>query len=307
MAKTVKKLGARGKNIQSMTGFGKGQQSSPDGKITVEVKSLNHKSLSITCTPFNGIFFLEENVKKIFEKHLCRGKIFIRISREEKKTGDSVKKVIINEKTAAEYLKKIKKIKKELKIAGEITVNDIIQLPGVIDNEKEEKTSNAWFYVEKALKEALKSLIEYRLNEGKTLAKDILLRVRNIGKNITKIKKYEKQSINEYRKKIKVSLEALSGDKEMIKNKLEEEVAGFARNCDIAEEVTRLSGHLEGFRKTVEKAEDHAGKKLDFIAQEMQREINTIGAKAASFSISKAVIEVKSEIEKIREQVRNIE
>ena len=293
--------------IRSMTGFGKGQQDSPGGKITVEVKSLNHKNLSITCNPFNGIFFLEENVKKIFEKQLYRGKVFIRISREEKTPGTFYKNIRVNENVAKEYLKKVMALKKTLKVSGEIEIRDILQFPGVIENDYEGKADNSWKNVEKALKNGLKSLMEYRLNEGQALAKDFLSRVKNIEKKLSLIQKYEKQSVDAYRKKIKLTFDLLPQDKELIKNKLEEDVAVFARNCDIAEETTRLSGHLIEFQKTVQGSKKDAGKKLDFIAQEMQREINTIGAKAASFNISKAVIEVKSEIEKIREQVRNIE
>ena len=204
-------------------------------------------------------------------------------------------------------MNKIRGLKKTLKVPGEIEIKDIIQFPGVIGNDCEGKADNSWKDVEKALKNALKSLMEYRLNEGQALAKDFLLRVSNIQKKLELIKKYEKQSIDTYRKKIKLSFDLLPQDKELIKNKLEEDVAVFARNCDIAEETTRLTGHLIEFQKTVQGDKKDAGKKLDFIAQEMQREINTIGAKASSFNISKAVIEVKSEIEKIREQVRNIE
>jgi uncharacterized protein (TIGR00255 family) len=290
-----------------MTGFGKGEQTSSLGKITVEIKSLNHKNLSITCTPFDGIFFLEEKVKKILEKHLYRGKIFIKIASEKKAPPGSFQKININEKMAKEYLKKIMKLQKTLNVKGAVTINDIIQLPGIIENDNEQNSGNTWSCVEKALNKAVKSLLKYRLSEGKALAADLLMRGREIEKNLKLIKHYEKNSIIEYRKKIKLSFKSLPHNEEAIKNKLEEEVAIFARNCDIAEEITRLSGHLAEFRKTARNAESYAGKKLDFIAQEMQREINTIGAKAASFDISKAVIEVKSEIEKMREQLRNIE
>ncbi len=290
-----------------MTGFGKGSEASPSGKITVEIKSLNHKTLSITCNPFNGIFFLEEDLKHVLEKEILRGKVFVKIYREEKVPGGFYGNVRINEKAAKEYISKIKSLQKKLKVGGEIGIRDLITFPGVIENSYGENGEDSWEYVEKAVKKALAKLVAYREKEGSALAKDFLARVKKISDQLSSIKKYEKKSIELYREKIELSAKTSTQENGSAKNRIEEDVAAFARNCDIAEEVTRLAGHLAEFRDTILKEKTDAGKKLDFIAQEMQREINTIGAKSASFDISKSVIGVKSEIERMREQVRNIE
>lgn len=292
--------------IKSMTGFGKGTQDSPYGKIAAEIKALNHRSLSITCSPFNGFFLLEENMKAVFEDKLFRGKIFVKVTNENVGMKKSLQKIEINENIAQEYLKKIGKLKKNLNLEGDLQIAELVKFPGVVENgtESEEKI---WPYIEKALKKALNKLIKYRKTEGVRLAKDFNARLRRIEASIRKIKKYGKQSVTCYRKKLVKSIREIAKNTKPDKSRLETEVALFAKNCDIAEEITRLKGHLASYKEAMSKVRADVGKKLDFIAQEMQREANTIGAKSSDFGIAKMVIEVKSEIEKIREQIKNIE
>ena len=293
--------------IRSMTGFGKCSKKTPYGEITAEIKTLNHKSLSVTCNPLNGFFLLEEKVRKILEKQLYRGKAFVRITRESVPGQKSLCKIQVNENVAAEYAKKIKKAQKELGVKGDLEIRDIIGFPGVIETSVERKSENKlWSYIAEALEEALDSLVGFREKEGLGLAKDFKARIAYIKKNIREIKRYEKQSVAAFRKKLAQTIKELT-EEAPEKEKLETEVAAFAKNCDIAEEITRMEGHLEAYADIVDGTETDIGKKLDFIAQEMQREANTIGAKSSDFRISNAVIEVKSEIEKMREQIRNVE
>ena len=293
--------------IRSMTGFGKGSAKSPYGTITAEIKTLNHKSLSITCNPFNGFFLLEEQIQKECEGKLHRGKVFVRLTKEATATSKPLNKAEVNQKAAEEYLDAIKKAQKKLNVPGEMTINDLISLPGVLEVNAEKRGEEIWPYAKKAMANAIDRLVKFRSAEGARLEKDFNRRLKAITSNIRNIQKYEKQCVAEYRKKLSKTLKEISREMAADKNRLEEDVAAFAKNCDIAEETTRLAGHIAAFGDAMKKSSEDAGKKLDFIAQEMQREANTIGAKSADFRISKAVIEVKSEIEKIREQVKNVE
>ncbi|MFC1480013.1 YicC/YloC family endoribonuclease [Candidatus Omnitrophota bacterium] len=293
--------------IRSMTGFGKGEQKCPYGKITVEIKTLNHKTLNITCNPFNGFFLLEERMNKVFQGKVFRGKVFVRITRESADSQKNLRKIEVNEDVARDYLKKIKKMQKNLGIGGHLQIQDLITFPGVTESSAERKEEEIWPYIKNATQKALKSLVRYRQKEGQCLAVDFNKRLRSIKESIREIKKYEKQSVSDYRRKMVKSIRKIAESAELDKGRLETEVALFARNCDVAEEVTRLAGHVTAYKDAMKKVKTDVGKKLDFIAQEMQREANTIGAKSSYFRISKAVIELKSEIEKIREQIRNIE
>ncbi len=290
-----------------MTGFGKASENSPYGEITVELKTLNHKSLSITCNPFSGFFLMEERVKRIIEGKIFRGKTFVRVACGNTEGKKPLQKVSVNETIAKEYLKKIKYMQKKLGVKGEVQIKELISFPGVLESSTEENGEKLWKYVKGCLEEALEKLVVFRTNEGKRIAKDFNKRLKVIEVNIKAITKFGKKCIEDYRKKLVKSIKNIAEQGETDKRKLEEEVASFARNCDVAEEITRLNGHLTAFRDSMKNVKADAGKKLDFIAQEMQRESNTIGAKSSDLRIAKAVIDLKSEIEKIREQIRNIE
>ncbi|RKY42136.1 MAG: YicC family protein [Candidatus Makaraimicrobium thalassicum] len=295
------------KMIRSMTGFGKGTEKCPYGRIIAEIKTLNHKSLSVVCNPFNGFFLLDEKIKRILEKKIFRGKVFVRIAREGGDGQKSLHKIEISANVAREYLRKIKKVQKSLGVKGEIQIQALIGFPGVMESSVERKEEKIWPYIRRALEKALEKLLEYRKSEGLRLAEDFNTRLRRMEKNIQKIRKYGKQSVAGYRKKLVQSIRDIAKNAEMEKGRLETEVALFAKNCDIAEEITRLKGHLVVYKDVMCNVKADAGKKLDFIAQEMQREANTIGAKSSDFRISQTVIELKSDIEKIREQVKNVE
>lgn len=293
--------------IRSMTGFGKGSEKCQYGTINVEIKTLNHRSLSVSCTSFNGLFLLEEKVQKVLAGKLFRGKVFVKVSKESSPGQATLQKVIINEKVAKTYLRKVKELQKAVKVPGEIQIRDILNVQGVIETASERKEEKLWPYIKAALEKAVESLTEYRDREGAQLAKDFNKRLKKMEAQLKSIRKYEKQSVLAYRKKLSKTIEEIAEKNELDKGRLEAEVALFARNCDIAEEITRLDGHISSYKDALENGKADVGKKLDFIAQEMQRETNTIGAKSSDFRISKAVIEVKSEIEKMREQINNIE
>jgi uncharacterized protein (TIGR00255 family) len=290
-----------------MTGFGRAAEKTPYGTITVEIKALNHKSLNITCSLLDGFFLLEEKLKGIFEGKVFRGKIFVKVTREGEGGQKTLHAIKVNESVANEYLKKIKKVQKNLSVGGELQIRDLIGFPGVVEYEAGKKARQLWPYIRKTAEKALKNLVEYRKNEGTRLSKDFIVRLGKTYKNLREIKKHEKQSISNYKAKLARAIRELPKNAKPDKGRVEEEVALFARNCDITEEIIRLQNHIATYKKTLKTTKADVGKKLDFIAQEMHREANTIGSKAADVRISRAVIEIKSEIEKMREQVKNIE
>ncbi len=293
--------------IRSMTGFGRGLIKGPYGIITAEIKTLNHKHLSVSCAPFEDFFLLEERIKSVLAKKIVRGKVFVKIVRDSTAARKPLKEIRINEDAVEGYVKKIKGIQKRLSLKGDIVIQDLLRFPGVIEQGAGEGEERMWPQIRKATEEALQGLLRYRENEGAALAKDFDKRLKRIRRALRDIRKYEKQSVEAYRARLGQMTRDATKKKETDRARLEEEVALFARNCDIAEERTRLENHVDACERVLRTAEADAGKKLDFIAQEMHREVNTIGAKASDYRISNAVIELKSEIEKIREQLKNVE
>jgi uncharacterized protein (TIGR00255 family) len=213
----------------------------------------------------------------------------------------------VNENVARDYLKKIKKAQGLLAVSGQLQIQDVIAFPGVVESSTAEKENQLWPHIKKASEKALSKLVEYRKNEGTRLAKDFTARLNKIHKKLQEVKKYEKQSVTNYKSKLMRAMRKISEDATLDKSRLNEEAAAFAKNCDISEEITRLDNHIAAYKKTLKATEPDVGKKLDFISQEMHRETNTIGSKAGDYRISKAVIDIKSEIEKMREQVKNVE
>ncbi|MDO8536280.1 MAG: YicC/YloC family endoribonuclease [Candidatus Omnitrophota bacterium] len=291
--------------IKSMTGFGKGEIKFPGGQIIVEIKTVNHKFFDASLKLPETIAPFEDRIKEVLQKKISRGKVNVNIIYENSGPKDEV--IAINKKLAKSYYTGIVGLKKALGLQEPIGLKELINLPGVINYAAtHESLTVLWPKLEKALLAALISLISDREKEGKALHKDFCKRVFIIDKMLAEIKSSSHLSIKEYRERFEKRVRLLTSGHEMDKGRLEMEVAIFAKNIDISEEITRLKNHLANFKRTLS-VNGEAGKKIDFIAQELHREINTIGSKASDFKISKNVIEIKSEIEKIREQAKNIE
>lgn len=288
-----------------MTGFGKGEARFKSGKVTVEIKTVNHKFFDASLKLPNGIIAFEDKIKEILQKKLKRGKINLNLTHD----GAFLKngKIAINKKCAKNYYSELEALKKHLGLQEEINLKDIIALPGVVSfDSMETGLESFWPKIKKAIDMAIDRLIVDREKEGKALYKDLTDRTKKIGKMLAVIKSRAHLNIDEYRKRFADRVKDLTGGRDIDMGRLEMEVAIFAKNCDISEEITRLANHLSNFDKTLS-AGGEVGKKIDFIAQELHREINTIGSKASDFKISKNVIEIKGEIEKIREQAKNLE
>lgn len=291
--------------IRSMTGFGKDEAKFSNGKITIEIKTINHKFFDTTLKLPNGIAAFEERIKEVLQKKIRRGKVNLNLIYD----GTVLKgeKISINNKAARNYYNELTKLRKSLGLKDDITTKDIIALPGVMAiGTMDEGLAEFWPKVKAALDKALDKLIADREREGGSIYRDLASRLKKIDKMLAVIKSRVHLNIEEYRKKFAERVKDLTGGRDIDMGRLEMEVAIFAKNSDISEEITRLVNHLSNFKKTIA-ASNEVGKKIDFIAQELHREINTIGSKASDFKISKNVIEIKSEIEKIREQAKNLE
>jgi uncharacterized protein (TIGR00255 family) len=291
--------------IKSMTGFGKGETKFPGGQIIVEIKTVNHKFFDASLKLPETIAPFEDRIKEVLQKKINRGKVNVNIIYENSGAKDEV--IAINRKLAKSYYTGIVGLKKSLGLKEPIGLKELISLPGVVNYAAtQESLTVLWPKIEKALSAALASLIVDREKEGKALHKDFFKRVAAMEKMLAEIKSSSHLSVKEYRARFEKRVRDLTSGHKMDKGRLEMEVAIFAKNIDISEEITRLKNHLANFKRTLN-VNGEAGKKIDFIAQELHREINTIGSKAGDFKISRNVIEIKSEIEKIREQAKNIE
>lgn len=291
--------------VKSMTGFGRSSAAFKNGKITVEIKTINHKFSDLTLRLPASVAAFEEKIKEVLQKSIMRGKVSLSLMCEGKFLKEE--HFALNREAAKTYYKELVKLKKFLDLSGEITIKELLLLPGVLSYEAGDgDLSKIWPAVKAAVEGAMKSLIIDRAKEGKALSADLFARVKKIRKLLEFIRSRAHLNIDEYKRRFETRVKALTGGRNIDMGRLEMEVAIFAKNCDISEEITRLENHLDNFGKTIS-AGGEVGKKLDFIAQELHREINTIGSKASDFKIAKNVIEIKSEIEKIREQAKNLE
>ena len=291
--------------IKSMTGFGKGVVNFKDARISVELKTFNHKFFELSCKLPQNLQPIEEKVKKQIRNKIKRGKLYLWVNCEQ--TYDKSLDIKLNEKKLKRYYSLLEKTKKKFKLKDDITLSQLLSFPEVIVCEpKKENTKILHRATLTALSKALNSLVSMRRKEGAALNKDLLKRTRNISKSVIKIKALLPKEINRYQQSLKKKVGKMQDKNGFRRERVEAEVALFAKNCDISEELTRISAHLVNFKNTL-KSSNEVGKVLDFIAQELHRETNTVGAKSSDFQISKEVIFIKGEVEKIREQVQNVE
>lgn len=291
--------------VKSMTGFGRATARAKNSKITVEIKTVNHKFFDVSLKLPNGFVAFEDRIKEILQKRVHRGKINLSLVFDGKSMKDE--RVSVNQKIAKSYRSELVKLSKYLGTNDVITMKDIITLPGVLCYEVSENAlAEVWPKVKESVEKAIDHLVVDREKEGRAIYRDLTGRTAHIAKMLAVIKTRAHLNIEEYRKRFADRVKDLTGGRDIDRGRLEMEVAIYAKNSDISEEITRLQNHLVNFNTTLA-GNGEVGKKIDFIAQELHREINTIGSKASDFKISKNVIEIKGEIEKIREQAKNLE
>lgn len=291
--------------IKSMTGYGRGECEENNRRFVIELKSVNNRYLDINIRLPKHLISLEDNIRKYISSRVSRGKIDVFVSQE--KFSDDDIKVVLDEQVASYYYNVYSELKKKFNLQEEITLSLLAKAPDVIIIEKnEDDVETVWDTMKKALDEALSVFIDMRTKEGLKLKQDILERCMIISEKVNLIEKRNPSIIDEYREKIKLRVSEFLKDVEIDESRLLNEVAFFADKVNIDEEITRLKSHIEQLRLSLE-SDEAVGRKLDFLIQEMNRETNTIGSKANDLSIANLVIDIKSELEKIREQVQNIE
>lgn len=292
--------------IKSMTGFGRGEFTDGKRNIITEIRSVNHRYSDITVKMPRRYNFAEDKIKSIVKEVVNRGKVEVSLVVESITEEDiSIK---LNEMVAAQYIENFKKIKESFSVAGDITLEMIAGLPDVMKNvpdvEDEEEVMTA---IEESLRTALHSYDKMRMAEGQKLAEDLTMRGELVRKYVNQISERAPEIVKEYTMKLNERIrELLDGMIEIPEERILTEAAIFADKTSITEELVRLDSHITQLHHILG-AGQSSGKKLDFLVQEMNREANTIGSKANDGEITNTVLEIKSEVEKIREQVQNIE
>jgi len=291
--------------LRSMTGFGRGEAQGLGKKITVELKSVNHRFGEVVLRMPKQYVALEEKARRLVQEKVARGRVdgFISVDQYDEK----IPTVKVDKALAASYHKAMEDLLKGLGMSEAIRADHILAVPGVIILENPAEDVEEWWPVlEEALRGALGGLLEMRESEGGRLKIDLLDRLERIRKMTSEIEVRSPLVVEEYRSRLVQRLSEWLADSTLDMNRVMAEVVVFAEKSSITEEIVRLKSHLSQAGQSLG-AGDPVGRKLDFIIQEMHREINTISSKSSDVQISAIVVEVKSELEKIREQVQNLE
>ncbi|AEG14886.1 Conserved hypothetical protein CHP00255 [Desulfofundulus kuznetsovii DSM 6115] len=291
--------------LKSMTGFGRGESYGQGKKFTVELKSVNHRFCEVVLRLPRNMVSLEDRARRLIQSRISRGRIDGYFSVEE--CGEQSPVVKVDKALATSYYKAMEELKVTLGLTDPVTIQHLINLPGLLVVDEPVEDDDAWWpLVSEALEQALDGLVQMRLSEGSQLKVDLTRRLERIAELNEKIKARAPQVVTEYHNRLTQRLQEWLRDTPLDQARLATEVAIFAERSSIAEEVVRLASHITQFRDFLNEG-GPVGRKLDFLIQEMNREINTIASKAPDLEISRVVVEVKSELEKMREQVQNIE
>jgi uncharacterized protein (TIGR00255 family) len=293
--------------MKSMTGYGRGGCAQNGFKVTVELSAVNRRQSEISLNLPRELEMLEAPMRDAINGKIARGRVMARVSVHA--GADKVSaRMHINLPLARAYTAELNRLARRLKLAGEVTLDQLIRAPGVLQTDEElVEAEKIWPIVEQALRSALAALVKMREREGAHLAQDLAARIAIMRKAVGKIQKQAPLTAENYRQQLierirSAGLESLAPDDE----RLLKEIVLFADRSDISEELTRLRSHFQQF-EDCQKSKEPVGRTLDFLAQEMNREVNTIGSKANDAVISREVVTLKSELEKFREQAQNVE
>jgi uncharacterized protein (TIGR00255 family) len=288
-----------------MTGYGRGQSAFNGAKFSVELNSVNRKQSDVLVSLPREFAELEPRVRDVINAQISRGRLNVVIAYHHSAAGSP--RLALDAELARTYYRAMLDLQKELKAGGEIGIETILRAPGVLRMPEETASADAaWPHLEKALNEALGDLIKMREREGKHLAKDLIKRLKVVRQALRKIRQLHPGVTKKYRQSLHERIQRAGVEISIDDDRLVKEVIFFAEKSDVSEELIRLDSHLAQFAHTLRKAEP-VGRTLDFITQEIYREFNTLGAKANDADISQLVVTCKSEMEKIREQIQNIE
>ena len=291
--------------MKSMTGYGRAKIENDTREYIVEVKSVNHKYLDINIKLPKTLFCIEDKIRKVISNKISRGKIDVFVTYIN--YGIEGKTILINKDIAKMYIKEIEEIATENNIASGIRATEISKFPEVlnviVDEEDEEKI---WLELNKCLEKALDNFIEMRTTEGEKIKEDLKQRLDEIDENINEIFKNSTGLVEEYVVKLRKRIQEILNTDVVDETRLAQEIVIYSDKTSIEEEITRIKSHIIQFKELLN-SEGAIGKKADFIIQEMNREINTLGSKSGKFEITQLVIKIKTQIEDIREQIQNIE
>ncbi len=291
--------------VKSMTGYGRCKETVGGRRITVELKSVNHKYFEFSPRVTRGYGFLEDKLKTYVQSRVARGKIDLFLSIETLEDADVI--VSVNHSLAAGYIAALREITERYKLPDTVTVNSLSRYSDIFSVHKAPEDEEAiWAAVKTVLEKAVDAFIAMRETEGRRLYDDVMSRAAVILELVGKIEARSPETVKEYRERLEAKLREVLSDTTIDEQRILTEAAIFADKVAVAEETVRLRSHFEQL-KALLNAEEPSGRKMDFLVQEMNRETNTIGSKASDSQIAYMVVDIKAEIEKIREQIQNIE
>lgn len=291
--------------VRSMTGFGRAQASVEGYNITVEIRSVNHRYFELYTKIPRTYSFLEEKVKALLQTEISRGKVECSVQIEA--TADESVIVTVNEPLAKGYVDAVKQISDSFGIANDLTAMSVVRFSDVLSISKAPVDEDLlWSKVSPVVSDALKGFVDMRLAEGVKLSQDVLSRADIILNNVAYIEERSPETVKAYSEKLLERMKTVLGDTQIDEARILTEAAIYADKVAVAEETVRLRSHIEQLHTMLESTEA-VGRKLDFLVQEINREANTIGSKAQDVDIARRVIDIKAEVEKIREQIQNIE
>lgn len=291
--------------IKSMTGFGRSEIVKGNRKISVEIKSVNHRYLEAGIKMPKKLNVFESRMRDLLKKYATRGKIDIFINYED--DSESQVNLKFNQNIADEYMAIFNNMSEKYNLKNDMTVGGLARFPEVITmDEVQEDEEELWHFIEEAMKAALEQFVNTRILEGENLKKDLLGKLDHMEELVAFVEKRSPEIMKEYRSKLESKVKELLGDTTFDESRIATEVIIYADKICVDEETVRLRSHIEHARKCLNE-DGGIGRKMDFIAQEMNREANTTLSKANDIEISNAAIDLKTEIEKVREQIQNIE
>ncbi len=290
--------------IKSMTGYGRGISESNGKEYVVEIKSVNHRYNDISIKMPRYLSFLEDKVRHYVSKSILRGKTEIYITVNS--ISANSKNIVVDKELAGVYISEMRQIVEKYNLQDDISLATIMRLPDIVTTASVENEEQYWDELKVSIDLALEQISASKLAEGEKLKLDIENRLQKVSEYVDIVKEKSSSLLEEYKIKLTNRINELGASNIIDENRIGMEVVLFADKSSICEEVTRLKSHIDALKKMLEVSEP-IGKKIDFLVQEMNRETNTIGSKANSIGITNYVVEMKNEIENIREQVQNIE
>lgn len=291
--------------IKSMTGFGRGHKVLNGRDITVEIRSVNHRYYEFSSRLPRSLNYVEERLKSLLQGRISRGKVEVSVLLNN--VGAADEKITINRDVVREYIEALRSVKEEFGLTDDLALSNVLRIPDaftVVKTETDEE--QLWEDIKSTAEEALEHFISMRENEGARMKQDVLSRLAKIEEWVGVVETRSPQVVEDYRKRLYDKMCEVLSSSNIDENRILLEAGIFSEKTAVDEETVRLRSHIAQFRSMLESGEP-VGRKLDFLVQEMNRETNTIGSKVQDIEVTRIVVDQKSEIEKIREQIQNIE